>query len=106
MPLSKKIWNRLEREMYRKVARENEREANGTATRERVLTAMEYIMKPGQTYNNEIFIVLTEMLGNEKSYKSKYDIKMEALRRLYAVEPESESDDSSDTIVVDLDELD
>ena len=106
MPLSKKIWNRLEREMYRKVAHENEREANGTATRERVLTAMEYIMKPGQTYNNEIFIVLTQMLGNEKPYKSKYDIKMEALRRLYAVEPESESDDSSDIIVVDLDELD
>ena len=69
MPLSKKIWNRLEREMYRKVARENEREANGAATRERVLTAMEYIMKPGQTYNNEIFIVLTEMRKRETIQK-------------------------------------
>ena len=49
---------RLEREMYREVARENEREGNGTATRERVVTAMAYIMKPGQTYNNEIFVVL------------------------------------------------
>ena len=106
MSLPKKMRLRLEREMYREVARENEREANGTATRERVLTAMEYIMKPGQTFNNEIFVVLTQMLGNEKPYKSKYEIKAEAMRRLYAVEPESESDDTSDTIVVDLDELD
>ena len=75
MSLPKKLRLRLEREMYRDVARENEREANGTATRERVLTAMEYIMKPGQTFNNEIFVVLTQMLGNEKPYKSKYEIK-------------------------------
>ena len=106
MSLPKKMRLRLEREMYREVARENEREGNGTATRERVVTAMAYIMKPGQTYNNQIFVVLSEMLGNEKPYKSKYDIKAEAMRRLYAEEPESESDSTSDTIIVDLDELD
>ena len=106
MSLPKKMRLRLEREMYREVARENEREGNGTATRERVVTAMAYIMKPGQTYNNEIFVVLSQMLGNEKPYKSKYEIKAEAMRRLYAEEPESESDSTSETIIVDLDELD
>ena len=103
MSLPKKMRLRLEREMYREVARENEREGTGTATRERVVTAMAYIMKPGQTYNNEIFVVLTQMLGNEKPYKSKYEIKAEAMRRLYAEEPESESDSTSETIIVDLD---
>ena len=105
MPLSKREHERL-REMYHKVMHENQREIDGTATRERVVTAMAYIMKPGQTYNNEIFVVLSQMLGNEKPYKSKYEIKAEAMRRLYAEEPESESESTSDTIIVDLDELD
>ena len=106
MVLSKKERLRIERDMYRKVARENEREANGTATRERVMTALEYIMEPGQTFNTEIAVILTQMLGNERPYKNKYEIKAEAMSRLYAVEPESESDDTDETIVVDLDDLD
>ena len=92
--------------MYKTVARENEREADGTATRERVAAAMEYIMKPGETCNNEIAVVLRQMLGKECYFESKWDIKAEAMRRLYDEEPEEESDDTSDTIVVDMDEED
>ena len=46
------------------------------------------------------------MLGNEKPYNSKHEIKAEAMRRFYAEAPESESDSTSETIIVDLDELD
>ena len=105
MPLSKKERLRVEREAYRQVARENQREADGTATRERVETAMEYIMESWQTRNNIISQTLTQMLGSEKPYKSKYEIKEEAMSRLYGEEP-SDSDDTSDTIVIDLDEED
>ena len=102
MPLSKKERRRVEREAYRQVARENQREADGTATRERVATAMEFIMEDWQTRNNIISQTLTQMLGSEARYKSKYEIKEEAMSRLYGVEPSD--DDSSDTIIVDMDE--
>ena len=107
MPLSKKEHERL-REMYHKVIHENQREIDGTATRERVVTAMAYIMKPGQTFNNEIYVVLSQMLGNEPKYYSKWDMYYEAMERLYPsyMDPETESDDTDETIVVDLDELD
>ena len=90
MSLSKKEHERL-REMYHKVMQENQREIDGTATRERVVTAMAYIMKPGQTFNNEIYVVLSQMLGNEPKYHSKWEIWEEAMNRLYPMEPESES---------------
>ena len=83
---------------------ENQREIDGTATRERVVTAMAYIMKPGQTFNNEIYVVLCQMLGNEPKYHSKWEIWEEAMDRLYPMEPESESETS--TIVVDVEESD
>ena len=54
------------------------------------------------TRKNVISQVLTQMLGSEKPYNSKYEIMEEAMSRLYGVEPSD--DDSSDTIVVDLDE--
>ena len=94
--------------MYHKVMQENQREIDGTATRERVVTAMAYIMKPGQTYNNEIYVVLCQMLGNEPKYHSKWDMYYEAMERLWPsyTDPETESDDTDETIVVDLDELD
>ena len=106
MPLSKKERRKNEREMYRKVRRENEREADGTATRERVVIAMEFIMNPGETANNAIAVVLEKMLGREAYYESKWDIQAEAMRRLYGEEPESDSDSTSDTIVIDLSEED
>ena len=90
--------------MFHTVMQENERELNGTATRERVMTALEYIMEPGQTYNTEIAVVLTKMLGNEPKYESKWEIWEEAMSRLYPMEPETESDTS--TIVVDMEESD
>ena len=94
--------------MFHKVMQENQREIDGTATRERVVTAMAYIMKPGQTYNNEIYVVLCQMLGNEPKYHSKWDMYYEAMERLWPsyTDPETESDDTDETIVVDLDELD
>ena len=92
--------------MYRTVRRENEREADGTATRERVVTAMEFIMNPGETTNNAIAVVLEQMLGSERFYESKWYIQAEAMRRLYGEEPESDSDSTSETIVIDLSEED
>ena len=69
---------------------------------------MAYIMKPGQTFNNEIYVVLCQMLGNEPKYHSKWDMYYEAMERLWPsyLDPETESDDTDETIVVDLDELD
>ena len=93
MPLSKKERRRVEKEMYKLVAHENQREADGTATQQRVAIAMEFIMEEWQTRSNEVSLVLTQMLGREAYYKSKYEIKEEAMRRLYGVEP-SDSDAS------------
>ena len=90
--------------MFHKVMQENQRELNGTATRERVITALEYIMEPGQTFNTEIAVILTQMLGNEPKYHSKWEIWEEAMNRLYPMEPESESEAS--TTVVDMEESD
>ena len=68
------------------------------------MTALEYIMEPGQTFNTEIAVVLTQMLGNEPKYESKLEVWEEAMNRLYPMEPESESETS--TIEVDLEESD
>ena len=98
--------------MYHKVMHGNQREIDGTATRERVVTAMAYIMKPGQTFNNEIYVVLCQMLGNEPKYYSKWDMYYEAIERLYpsAFDPQPASQsctiEGDMTDVVDLDELD
>ena len=94
--------------MFYKVMQENHRELDGTATRERVMTALEYIMEPGQTFNTEIAVILVQMLGNEPKYHSKWDMYYEAMERLWPsyTDPETESDDTDETIVVDLDELD
>ena len=101
--------------MYRIVLDENYRELDGTATRERVETALHYIMEPGMTFNTEIAVILTAMLGNEPKYHSKFEIWNEAMSRLYPMEPESESEvstievdveESDETIEVDLESLD
>ena len=113
--MSKKERRKAEKEMFRKVLDENYRELDGTATRERVETALHYIMEPGMTFNTEIAVILTAMLGNEPKYDSKWEMWQEAMDRLYPVEPESESEastievdleESEETIVVDLESLD
>ena len=105
--------------MFATVMAENRRETDGTATRERVRTAMQYIAGD-QTQNSRIAAVLAKFLGNESLYDSKADMWQEALQRLYPHEPSTCSDSSSDTsdstievdldssseIIVDLDALD
>ena len=111
--MSNKLRREGEKAMFRQVMWENSREIDGTATAERVVLAMEYIMEPGQTFNNPIASILTEMLGKGPKFHSKADIWEEALNRLYPQEPESEESDdtivldsSDDTIEVDLESLD
>ena len=107
-----KLRREAEKSMFRQVLAENEREKNGTATAERVMIAMDYIMESDQTVHNEIATVLRHMLGNGPKYSSKTEVWEEALSRLYPHEPETESDDtidldsSDETIEVDLDSLD
>ena len=114
-----KLRREAEKAMFRQVMWENSREIDGTATAERVSLAMEYMMEPGQIFNNPIASVLSEMLGKGPKFHSKADIWEEAWSRLYPQEPESEpeeseteSDDtivldsSDETIEVDLDSLD
>ena len=97
--MSNKLRRKVEKAMFKKVLEENNREKDGTATAERVMLAMDYIMEPNQPGHNEIASVLTEMLGTGPKFHSKGDIWEEALNRLYPQAPETESDD---TIVVDL----
>ena len=84
--------------MFKKVLEENNREKEGTATKERVEAAMEIMMPPGE-FVHQVALLLKQMLGKEAFYSSKMDIWEEALNRLYPQEPETDSDD---TIVVDL----
>ena len=115
MNMPKNERRKAEKEMYRIVLDENYRELDGTATRERVETALHYIMEPGMTFNTEIAVILTAMLGYEPKYHSKFEIWEEAMNRLYPAEPESESEastigvdveESDETIEVDLESLD
>ena len=102
--MKRRIRRAVEKAMFKLVVAENRREMNGEATRERVEAAMEFVMEPGQTFQNEIAVVLTQMLGNAAKYDSKTAMWDEAMARLYAQEPEDTDSDS--TIEVDLDSSD